>query len=105
MLRYIVLAIMIRVQGQIDMPLCRPAIAMVGVAVIVTMGLYTASLPAAPAGVAVQQNATPFAQLSQDFAYRPACPYRYYYTCWSDRDGTKRCGCRPGLGFYLFRYN
>jgi hypothetical protein len=98
-------AITIRAKGQIGMPFYRPAIAMVGIVVIVTVGLYTASLSAAPAAAPVQQNATPLTQLAQDYAYRPACPYRYYYTCWSDSNGIKHCGCRPGLGFYLFRYN
>jgi len=93
----IALAIKIRVKGQIAMPYYRPAIAIVGVvlAAMVTIG----------ADVADQQSAIPLTHLAQNYAYRPACPYRYYFTCWSDSVGAKHCGCRPGLGFYLFRYN
>ncbi len=36
--------------------------------------------------------------------HRPACPYRYYYACWSDPYGRPQCGCRPGIGYYLFHF-
>jgi hypothetical protein len=89
----IVLAIKIRIKGL--MPYYRPAIAMVGVALAAMVA----------ADVADQQNAIPLTHLAQNYAYHTACPYRYYFTCWSDSVGAKHCGCRPGWGFYLFRYN
>ena len=77
--------------------------------------MLTASARAAPAGGAVAPNATPFTQLAQgyyyggkyygsQYSYRPACPERYYYACGFDPYGREHCGCRPGLGYYLFRY-
>jgi len=53
---------------------------------LVAIGLFTASLWAAPVGGVAQRNATPFTQLAQGYyyggqyygAYRPACPERYY---------------------------
>ena len=75
------------------------------------VGWCTISQPAASAGTTIEQNATPLIQLAQgqyygDYyeAYRPACPERYFYACWSDPYGYAHCGCRPGLGYYLFRF-
>jgi hypothetical protein len=76
------------------------------------IGLCTASLSAAPAGTMVQRSFTPHTQLTQSFfygdryygEYRPACPDRYYYTCWFDQHGNRHCGCRPDLAYYLFRF-
>jgi len=76
------------------------------------IGLGAATLLAAPASVAVQLNATPVIRLAQGEyyggeyygAYRPACPERYYYACWSDPYGRGRCGCLPGFDYYLFRF-
>jgi len=76
------------------------------------IGLCAASLSAARAGVAVQQNAISPTQLVQGDCYdgpyycvrRRACPDRYYYTCWSNPYGYRHCGCRPGFDYYLFRF-
>jgi hypothetical protein len=71
----------------------------------IVVGSYTDSLSAAADGSSVQQNATPLTQFTQDYyGYRPACQYSYYYTCWTDPNGTTHCGCRPGFGYYLFRF-
>jgi hypothetical protein len=80
----------------------------------------TASLAAAAIGLgtvlaasaAAAQDATPRPQVAQSYdygghyydGYRPACPERYYFACWFDDYGLRHCGCRPGLGYYLFRY-
>jgi hypothetical protein len=77
------------------------------------IGLSTITLPAAPATVSVAHDTVSYTQLVQGYYYygddayyghRPACPYRYYYACWSDPYGRPHCGCRPGLGYYLFRF-
>ncbi len=74
------------------------------------LGLSTIALPAAPTGVTVAPAA--ISRLAGYYYYgddgyyihRPACPYRYYYACWSDAYGRPHCGCRPGIGYYLFRF-
>ena len=46
--------------------------------------------------------------VAQDYyypeAYPPACPYRYEPICWRDGAGFAHCTCKPGLGFFLFRF-
>ena len=88
--------------------MCRSLTGAFGAAAI---SLCTIVQPAASADMTAQQNATPLIQLAQGYyyggsydAYRPACPERYYYACWSDPYGYAHCGCRPGIGFYLFRF-
>jgi hypothetical protein len=79
----------------------------------IAVGLGAASLGAAPIGDTARQQVTPLVQLTQGYyygggyygAYRPACPERYYFACWFDPYGRQQCGCRPGLAYYLFRYN
>jgi len=88
---------------------CMRTVSMASLAAAV-IGLCTASPLASSAAVA--QNATRLTQLAQghDYggnyygAYRPACPERYYYTCWLDSYGYRHCGCRPGFAYYLFRF-
>ena len=73
------------------------------------IALTSASLIAAPAGVArAPNNATPLLHLAQGnyyggytygfglgtgYNYIPACPYNYHYDCWSDPYGYRHCGC------------
>ncbi len=77
------------------------------------IGLSVAALPAAAAAISVAQDAVSYTQRAGYYYYdgdgyyyghRPASPYRYYYTCWSDPYGRPHCGCRPGIGYYLFRF-
>ncbi len=75
------------------------------------IGLSTLAPRAAPVTVMNEHGAVSYTRLAGDYFYgdgyyvhRPACPYRYYYACWSDPYGRPHCGCRPGIGFYLFRF-
>jgi hypothetical protein len=76
------------------------------------IGLSAVPAPAAPAVTLVDKDAVSYTHRVGYYYYgddgyyvsRPACPYRYYYACWSDLYGRPHCGCRPGIGFYLFRF-
>jgi hypothetical protein len=72
------------------------------------IGLCTASLSAAPLTGADAPNATPLTRLAQGFydggqypgTYRPACAYRFHYSCWHDPYGVWVCGCRRDFGLF-----
>ncbi len=74
------------------------------------VGFSTLVLQAAPAAASDDRGAAAYTQLAGYYydggyyVHRPACPYRYYYACWSDPYGRPHCGCRPGIGYYLFRF-
>ncbi len=75
------------------------------------IGLAAPAQRAAPATMLGEGNVASYTRLAGEYyygngyyAHRPACPYRYYYACWSDPYGRPQCGCWPGIGFYLFRF-
>jgi hypothetical protein len=70
---------------------------------VAVISYCTPPLSAAPAGIAVQQNATPLTHLAQasywdDYyygGYRPACPWGYHFYCRTMAYGYRHCACWP----------
>ena len=62
-----------------------------------TIGLFTASLAAAPANPTAKPNYTPLTHLAQygyDSGYGGHhCPYGQHYSCWYDDYHHRHCGC------------
>jgi len=56
------------------------------------LGLFTASLSAAPANLSAKPNYTPLTQLAQYYGYH-SCPYGQHYSCWYDDYHHRHCGC------------
>jgi hypothetical protein len=76
--------------------------------IILTVSVATATIALSAAAASAGQPIFTPAPVAQEYYYPevfpPACPYRYEPVCWRDGGGVAHCTCKPGLGFYLFRF-